>query len=37
MHMNQVVDELFESLRSGYQGKLETSMKGSDLFLIQFN
>ena len=27
---NEVVDELFESLRSRYQGKLETSMRGSD-------
>ena len=27
---NEVVDELFESLRSRYQGNLETSMRGSD-------
>ena len=27
---NEVVDELFKSLRSKYQEKLETSMKGSD-------
>ena len=28
---NEVVDELFESLRSRYQGCLETSMRGSDV------
>ena len=28
---NEVVDELFESLRSKYQGNLETSMRGNDL------
>ena len=27
---NEVVDELFESLRSRYHGNLETSMRGSD-------
>ena len=27
---NEVSDKLFESLRSRYQGKLETSMRGSD-------
>ena len=27
---NEVVDELFESLCSRYQGNLETSMRGSD-------
>ena len=27
---NQVIDELFESLRSRYPGNLETSMRGSD-------
>ena len=27
---NEVADELFESLRSRYQGNLETSMRGSD-------
>ena len=27
---NEVVDELFESLRSRYQGNLETSKRGSD-------
>ena len=27
---NEVVDELFESLPSSYQGYLETSMRGSD-------
>ena len=31
---NEVVNESF---RSKYQDNLETSMKGSDLFLIQFN
>ena len=37
---NEVVDELFESLHSRYQGNLETSMKESDavvLLLRQFN
>ena len=34
---NEVADELFESLRSRYQGNLETSMKGSDFILILFN
>ena len=29
--VNEVVDELFESLRSRYQGNLETSIRGSDL------
>ena len=28
--VNEVGDKLFESLRSRYQGKLETSMRGSD-------
>ena len=27
---NEVVDELFESLRTRYQGNLETSIRGSD-------
>ena len=27
---NEVVNEVFESLRSRYQGNLETSMRGSD-------
>ena len=27
---NEVVDKLFDSLRSRYQGNLETSMRGSD-------
>ena len=27
---NEVVDELFESLRSTYQGNLETSIRGKD-------
>ena len=31
---NQVVDELFESLRSRYQENLEASMRGSD-FLFE--
>ena len=35
---NEVVDEVFGSLRSRYPGNLETSMRGSDFFfLIQFN
>ena len=34
---NDVVDELFKSPRSGYQENLETSIKESDFFLIQFN
>ena len=29
--VNEVIDELFESLCWRYQGNLETSMKGSDL------
>ena len=28
---NDIVDELFESLHSRYQGNLETTMEGSDL------
>ena len=34
---NEVVDELFETLRSRYHGNLETSMRGSDFLfdLIQ--
>ena len=31
---NKVVDELFESLLSRYQGNSETSIRGNDLFLI---
>ena len=27
---NEVVDELFDSIRLRYQGNLETSMRGSD-------
>ena len=27
---NEVIDEIFESLRSRYQGNLETSMRRSD-------
>ena len=27
---NEVVDELFQSVRSRYQGNLETSMRGND-------
>ena len=34
---NEVADELFDSLRSRYQGNLETSMTESDFILIQFN
>ena len=34
---NEVVNELFESLRSKYQDSLETSMRRNDSFLIQFN
>ena len=34
---NEVVNELFESLRSKYQDNLETSMRGSNFILIQFN
>ena len=30
MFSNEVFDDLFESLRSRYQGNLETSMRGSD-------
>ena len=30
---NEVIDELFESLRSRYQGNLKTSMRGSDFIL----
>ena len=28
--VNEVINELFESLRSKYQNNLETSMRGSD-------
>ena len=31
---NEVVDELFESLLSRYQGDLETSMRGSDFIFV---
>ena len=34
---NEVADELFESLRSRYEGNLEISMREVILFLIQFN
>ena len=34
---NGVIEKLFKSLRSKYQDNLETSVKGSILFLIQFN
>ena len=34
---NEVANELFEWFCSRYQGNLETSMKGSEFFLIQFN
>ena len=30
---NEVVDELFQSLRSRYQGKFETSMRESDFIV----
>ena len=30
---NEVVDKLFESLRTRYQGNLETSMRGNDFIL----
>ena len=33
---NEVVDELFDSLCSRYEGTLETSMRESDFFFIQF-
>ena len=33
---NEVANELFESLRTIYQGSLETSMRESDLLWIQF-
>ena len=33
----ELIDELFDLLSSRYQGNLETPMRGSDLFLIQFN
>ena len=36
-NVNEVVDELFESLILRYQIGLETSMRGSDFILIQFN
>ena len=35
--VNEVINELFESLHSRYQGNLETSMDDIILFLIQFN
>ena len=31
-----IVDELFESLRSRYHGNLETSMEGSDFLFVSF-
>ena len=34
---NEVVDELFESFNSGYQGNLKISMERSEFILIQFN
>ena len=33
---NEVVSELFESLRSRYQGNLETSMRGSDSVQLMY-
>ena len=35
--VNDVIDKILKSFRSRYQKILETSMKGSDLFLTQFN
>ena len=35
--VNEVINELFESLHPRYQGNLETSMDEVILFLIQFN
>ena len=35
--VNDVIDKILNSFRSRYQKILETSMKGSDLFLTQFN
>ena len=34
---NKVVEELFGSLSSRYQGNLETLVRRSDLLLMQFN
>ena len=34
---NEVVDELFQSLCSRYQGSLETLTRGSDVIFDQFN
>ena len=34
---NKTINELFESLLSRYQIGSETSMRGSNFFLIQFN
>ena len=31
---NEVIDELFESLRSRYQGNIETSMSGSGFIFV---
>ena len=31
-----IVDELFESLRSRYHGNLETSMEGNDFLFVSF-
>ena len=36
-NVNEVVSELFESLRSKYQKNLETSMRRGDFILTQFN
>ena len=35
--VNDVIDKILNSFRSRYQKILETSMKGSGLFLTQFN
>ena len=36
-NVNDIVDQLFQSLLLRCQGNLETSMRGVILFLIQFN
>ena len=34
---NDVIDEFFEVSHSSYKRNFEASMKGNDLYLIQFN
>ena len=34
--VNEIEDELFDPLRSRYQGNLETSMRGSDFIFDSF-